>query len=223
VSRYVLPDLPYDYGALEPHISGKIMELHHDKHHKKYVDTANECIEKMLEFRKKQDFAGIAALETKLAFNVSGHVLHSLFWQNLAPKRGGEPEGELLELIERDFGGFQPFKKQLVQAAATVMGSGWSALVWDPVIQRLGTTQIHDHQNEVTLGSVPLLVLDAWEHAYYLQYQTDKEKYLGAIWNVVNWDDVASRLERARTFDLGLTRPAQGASASRPGAAPLTH
>jgi Fe-Mn family superoxide dismutase len=223
VSRYVLPDLPYDYAALEPHISAKIMELHHDKHHKKYVDTANECIEKMLELRKKQDFAGIAALETKLAFNVSGHVLHSLFWQNLTPGGGGEPEGDLLELIERDFGGFEPFKKQLVEAAATVMGSGWSALVWDPVIERLGTTQIHDHQNEVTQGSVPLLVLDAWEHAYYLQYQTAKEKYLEAIWNVWNWDDVAQRLDRARRLDLGLVRSAQGGPGKRPEPAPVTH
>jgi Fe-Mn family superoxide dismutase len=223
VSRYVLPDLPYDYGALEPHISGKIMELHHDKHHRKYCETANECIEKMIELRKKQDFAGIAALEQKLAFNVSGHVLHSLFWQNMRPGGGGQPQGELLEVIQRDFGGFEPFKKQLVQAASTIMGSGWSALVWDPVIQRLGTTQIHDHQNEVTQGSVPLLVLDAWEHAYYLQYQTAKEKYLDAIWNVWNWDDVARRLERARALDLGLEHSAQGVAAGQGQPAPLTH
>jgi Fe-Mn family superoxide dismutase len=223
VSRYVLPDLPYDYGALEPHISGKIMQLHHDKHHRKYVDTANECIEKMIDLRKKQDFAAIAALEQKLAFNVSGHVLHSLFWQNMSPDGGGEPEGELRELIERDFGGFEPFKKQLVEVASTIMGSGWSALVWDPIIQRLGTTQIHDHQSEVTQASLPLLVLDAWEHAYYLQYQTAKDKYFEAIWNVWNWDDVAQRLERTRNLDLHLEDAARGASGAQPGAAPLTH
>jgi Fe-Mn family superoxide dismutase len=221
VSRYVLPDLPYDYGALEPHISGKIMELHHDKHHRKYVETANECIEKMIDLRKKQDFAGIAALEHKLAFNVSGHVLHSLFWQNMSPNGGDEPEGELLELIERDFGGFDALKKQMVEAASTIMGSGWSALVWDPIIQRLGTTQIHDHQSQVTQGSVPLLVLDAWEHAYYLQYQTAKDKYFEAIWNVWNWDDVSQRLERARNLDLRLEHTAR--DAREPAGAPMTH
>jgi superoxide dismutase, Fe-Mn family len=222
VSRYVLPDLPYDYGALEPHLSAKIMELHHDKHHRKYVETANECIEKMIELRKKQDFPAIAALEQKLAFNVSGHVLHSLFWQNLSPNGGGEPEGELLEAIERDFGSFDAFKKQMVQVAATIMGSGWSALVWDPIIQRLGTTQIHDHQSEVTQGSLPLLVIDAWEHAYYLQYQTAKEKYFEAIWNVWNWADVAQRFERARNLDLWLEHTAQGTAAQQQ-AAPIAH
>src|SRR5205807_189252 len=184
VSRYVLPDLPYDYGALEPHLSGRLMQLHHDKHHRKYVDTANECIEKLLEARRAGEFDGIPALEHKLAFNVSGHVLHSLFWQNLAPGAGGEPVGALAQAIERDFGGFKLFKKQLVITASTIMGSGWAALVWDPVIERLGTTQIHDHQSEVTQASFPLLVLDAWEHAYYLQYQTEKEKYFEAIWNL---------------------------------------
>jgi len=208
VSRYVLPDLPYDYGALEPHLSGRIMELHHDKHHRTYVDTANECIEKLLEIRRKHDFDSIAALEHKLAFNVSGHLLHSLFWQNLAPGAGGKPQGPLAQAIERDFGGFDVFKEQLVHAAATITGSGWAALVWDPVIRRLGTTQIHDHQSEVTQGSVPLLVLDAWEHAYYLQYQTDKKRYFEAIWNLWNWSDVARRFESAQKVDLRLQHAA---------------
>src|SRR5438045_7446004 len=126
VSRYVLPDLPYDYGALEPHISGRIMELHHDKHHRKYVDTANEIIEKLLNARKKSDFAGIGALEEKLALNVSGHVLHSIFWRKLAPGAGGQPAGELAQLINRDFGSFDSFKKQLGEPANTVMRSGWA-------------------------------------------------------------------------------------------------
>ena len=220
MSRYVLPDLPYDYGALEPHISGRIMELHHDKHHRKYVDTANEIIEKLLASRKKSDFAAIAALEQKLAFNVSGHVLHSIFWQNLAPGAGGQPTGELAQLITRDFGSFDNFKQQMNEAATTLMGSGWSALVWDPVIERLGTTQIHDHQNEITQGSVPLLVLDGWEHAYYLQYQTDKDKYFSAIWNLWNWQDVAQRLARARKLDLGLQTAARGSTTA---VAPALH
>jgi superoxide dismutase, Fe-Mn family len=176
------------------------------------VETANDTIEKLLATRKKSDFAAIGALEQKLAFNVSGHVLHSIFWQNLAPGRGGEPQGELAQLIARDFGSFDTFKKQLVEAASTLMGSGWSALVWDPVIQRLGTTQIHDHQNEITQGSVPLLVLDAWEHAYYLQYQTGKEQYFEAIWNLWNWQDVSQRLVRAQKLDLGLSSPTRHAA-----------
>ena len=215
MSRYVLPDLPYDYGALEPHLSGRLMQLHHDKHHRKYVDTSNECIEKLLEARRAGQFDGIPALEHKLAFNVSGHVLHSLFWQNLAPGAGGEPVGALAQAIERDFGGFKLFKKQLVTTASTIMGSGWAALVWDPVIERLGTTQIHDHQSEVTQASFPLLVLDAWEHAYYLQYQTEKEKYFEAIWNLWNWEDVARRLAAAQRIDVRLEgsaeRPAEAA------------
>jgi Fe-Mn family superoxide dismutase len=216
VSRYVLPDLPYDYGALEPHLSGRIMELHHDKHHRTYVDTANECIEKLFDMRRKRDFESIAALEQKLAFNVSGHVLHSLFWQNLAPGAGGEPQGELEQAIKRDFGGFELFKQQLVQTAATIMGSGWAALVWDPIIRRLGTTQIHDHQSEVTQASLPLLVLDAWEHAYYLQYQTDKKRYFDAIWNLWNWNDVARRFEAAQQVDLRLMHAADQAGEAAP-------
>jgi len=112
VSRYVLPDLPYDYGALEPHLSGRIMELHHDKHHRTYVETANECIEQLLAMRRKGDFDAIAALEQKLAFNVSGHVLHSLFWQNMTPRGGGDPQGALAQAIARDFGSFDSFKQQ---------------------------------------------------------------------------------------------------------------
>ena len=216
MSRYVLPDLPYDYGALEPHLSGKIMQLHHDKHHRTYVDTANQCIDKLIEVRRKRDFDSIAALEHKLAFNVSGHVLHSLFWQNLAPQAGGEPQGELAKTIARDFGSFETFKQQMVNTASTIMGSGWAALVWDPVIQRLGTTQIHDHQSEVTQGSFPLMVLDAWEHAYYLQYQTEKNKYFEAIWNLWNWEDVAQRFSSAKAVDVRLER----AAADRPAAAP---
>jgi Fe-Mn family superoxide dismutase len=216
VSRYVLPDLPYDYGALEPHLSAKIMQLHHDKHHRGYVDNANQCIDKLIEVRRKRDFESIAALEHKLAFNVSGHVLHSLFWQNLAPQAGGEPQGELAQAIQRDFGDFDSFKQQMVQTAATIMGSGWAALVWDPVIQRLGTTQIHDHQSEVTQASFPIMVLDAWEHAYYLQYQTDKSRYFGAIWNLWNWEDIAQRFSAAKAVDVRLPRSAGGQPAAAP-------
>jgi superoxide dismutase, Fe-Mn family len=216
VSRYVLPDLPYDYGALEPHLSGKIMQLHHDKHHRAYVETANECIEKLIEVRRKRDFDSIAALEHKLAFSVSGHVLHSLFWQNLAPQAGGEPQGDLARAIARDFGSFDSFKQQLVHTAASIMGSGWAALVWDPVLRRLGTLQIHDHQSEVTQGGLPLLVLDAWEHAYYLQYQTDKKRYFEAIWYLWNWNDIARRFAAAQSVDLQIPEASDQAGVSPP-------
>jgi len=210
MSKYVLPELPYDYAALEPHISAEIMTLHHDKHHKAYVDGANTTLEKLHEAREKNDFAAIAALEKALGFHVSGHVLHSIFWQNLTPKGGGQPGGELANQINKDFGSFDKFKAQLTKAASTVMGSGWGALVWEPAGKRLLTTQIHDHQSETAQSSVPLLVLDAWEHAWYLQYKTDKVKFFEALWNVFNWKDVEARFASASKLDLGLRNVVAG-------------
>jgi Fe-Mn family superoxide dismutase len=204
MNRYNLPDLPYDYGALEPHISAEIMKLHHDKHHRAYVEGANKTMEELAEARARSDFSRIAALEHALAFNVSGHVLHSIFWNNLSPDGGGEADGELRKAIERDFGSFDTFKKQLIGAASTIMGSGWGALSWDPLGRRLVTTQIHDHQSEITQGGIPLLVIDAWEHAYYLQYKTEKKKFFEALWNLWNWDDVQARYSRAIQIDLGV-------------------
>jgi Fe-Mn family superoxide dismutase len=195
---YKLPDLPYDYGALEPHISGRIMQLHHDKHHSAYVKGANETLEKLAEARHKNDFAWIGGLEKALAFHVSGHVLHSLFWKNMKPRAGDRPTGELAQAIDRDFGGFDAFRKELIAAASSIMGSGWAALVWEPVAGRLVTAQIYDHQANVTQGGVPLLVLDAWEHAFYLQYQNRKTEFFEAVWNVWNWEDVAARFAALR-------------------------
>jgi Fe-Mn family superoxide dismutase len=211
MKRYVLPPLPYDYAALEPHISAEIMRLHHDKHHRGYVDHANQTIEELGEAQRREDFARIAQLERALAFNVSGHVLHSLFWQNLSPEGGGRPEGELLQAIARDLGGFDAFKAQLVETAMTIMGSGWAALCWDPVGGRLLTAQIHDHQSEITQSGVPLLVLDAWEHAYYLQYRNEKARFFEAVWNLWDWEDVAARYDMARRLDLRLRGVAEGA------------
>jgi Fe-Mn family superoxide dismutase len=223
MTRYALPDLPYDYGALEPHISGAIVELHHDKHHRGYVDGANKAIEKLLEMRHSGNFADIVDVQRSMQFNVSGHVLHSMYWQNMKPAGGGEPTGELASSIAADFGSFATFKKQLTHTASTIMGSGWAALVFDPVSRRLGTTQIHDHQSEITQGAVPLLVIDAWEHAWYLQYQSDKAKYFDAIWNVWNWDDVAARLASARTLDLGLAQTIDVGLGAMSEGAELTH
>ena len=205
---YRLPELPYDYSALEPHISGRIMELHHDKHHATYVEGANKTLEQLDEARDKADFTRLAALEKALAFNLSGHVLHSLFWQNMMPKGGGMPEGELAEAIKRDFGGFDSFKKQLSQAAATIMGSGWAALVWEPLGGRLLTTQIYDHQSNLSQGGIPLLVIDAWEHAFYLQYENRKAEFFEAVWKVWNWNDVAQRFRVARKVDVDIRNAA---------------
>jgi Fe-Mn family superoxide dismutase len=206
--RYTLPDLDYDFGALEPHISAQIMELHHDKHHKTYVDKANETLDKLAESRDKGDFSKIAGMERALAFNLSGHVLHSIFWKNLTPRGGGRPQGELLELITRDFGGFEAFQKQMSEVAATVMGSGWAALVWEPLAQRLLTCQIYDHQSNLSQGSLPLMVIDAWEHAYYLQYKNAKTEFFKAVWQLWNWDDVATRLQSTRQVNLQVPEPA---------------
>jgi superoxide dismutase, Fe-Mn family len=195
---YTLPDLSYDYGALEPHISGRIMELHHDKHHAAYVKGANETLEKLAEARSRGDFTRSAALEKALAFHVSGHILHSLFWRNMKPKSGDRPSGALAMAINRDFGSFEAFRKEMTAVAGSIMGSGWAALVWEPVAERLILAQIYDHQANMTQGGAPLLVLDAWEHAFYLQYQNRKTEFFEAIWNVWDWQDVAERFEAAQ-------------------------
>lgn len=215
MNKYTLPDLPYDHGALEPHISGEIMQLHHDRHHRTYVEGANQAIAMLAESRERGDFEKIAALERTLAFNVSGHVLHSMFWQNLMPKGGGRPNGALAEQIDADFDSFDAFRTQMIRTAATIMGSGWAALAWDPAGGRLITVQIHDHQSETAQGSVPLMVLDAWEHAYYLQYRADKTKFFEAVWNLWNWEDIAHRFMAARNVSLGLGNLAQAARAGR--------
>jgi Fe-Mn family superoxide dismutase len=194
---YTLPDLDYDFAALEPHISGEIMALHHGKHHKAYVEKANEALERIGEARAKNDLGNLAAFETALAFNASGHVLHSIFWKNLTPRGGGAPKGDLARRIDLDFGSFEAMKHQLTQAAATVMGSGWGALAWEPLASRLVTLQIHDHQSNVAQGAVPLMVIDAWEHAYYLQYKNQKAAFFEAVWNLWNWADVSDRFQRA--------------------------
>jgi Fe-Mn family superoxide dismutase len=195
---YTLPDLPYDPGALEPHISGRIMELHHDKHHATYVKGANTALEKLHDLRGKDDFTTLSLVEKSLAFNVSGHVLHSVFWTNLAPDGGGEPGGRLAEVIEEMFGGFPAFRHQMTEAAATIQGSGWSLASWEPTAQRIVIQQVYDHQGNHGQGTIPLLAIDAWEHAYYLQYANEKTKFFDAIWNVVNWRDVDRRFQGAQ-------------------------
>ena len=195
---YSLPDLPYDYAALEPAISGQILELHHDKHHAAYVAGLNTTLEKLAEAREKGDFGAIVGLEKTLAFNLSGHILHSIYWQNLSPDGGDRPEGALAEAIDASFGSFDNFRAQLTAATTTVQGSGWGVLAYDPLGDRLLVEQVYDHQGNVGIGNTALLVFDAWEHAWYLQYKNVKADYVNALWNIVNWADVAARYTAAR-------------------------
>jgi superoxide dismutase, Fe-Mn family len=202
MSDYTFPDLPYDFGALEPHYSDEVLELHHDKHHAAYVAGANTTLEKLAEARDKGEFGTIVGLEKALAFNVSGHILHSIFWKNLSPDGGDKPDGELGSAIDEHFGSLDAFKAQLTQASTTIQGSGWGVLAWEPLGQRLLIDQVYDHQGNVGQGSVPLLVFDAWEHALYLQYKNVKADYVAAFWNIVNWSDVAARLSGSRTLSI---------------------
>jgi superoxide dismutase, Fe-Mn family len=199
---YTLPDLPYDYAALEPHYSGEILELHHDKHHATYVQGANTALDKLGEARERGTFDTINQLQKNLAFNLSGHVLHSLFWQNMSPDGGDKPDGQLAAAIDGSFGSFEGLRNQLSEAALSVQGSGWGALTWEPVAQQLIVEQVYDHQSNVGQGAPPLLVLDMWEHAYYLQFKNVKADWVESFWNIVNWPDVAARFENARKLKL---------------------
>jgi Fe-Mn family superoxide dismutase len=201
---YSLPELPYRSDALEPLLSRELLELHHDAHHAAYVKGANDTLDKLEDARRTGKFDYIGQLEKSLAFNLSGHVLHSLLWRNLTASGGGTPTGELLTALTKDFGSFDGFKQQLTAAAVSVQGSGWGALSWDPLGQRLLVEQVFDHQGNTGNGTVPILVVDMWEHAYYLQYRNKKAGWLEAFWQLVNWSDVAARFAKVRKTDIGL-------------------
>ncbi|UCG34279.1 MAG: superoxide dismutase, partial [Phycisphaerales bacterium] len=163
-----LPPLPYAYDALEPHIDKQTMELHHDKHHLAYVNGLNTAEDKLASARESGDFAAIAALERMVAFHGCGHIHHLIFWENMGPNGGGQPGGDLAKQIGKDFGDFERFKKQFSQASATVEGNGWGVLTYNPLLGKLYTLGMLNHQNLSLTGSIPLLLLDVWEHAYYL-------------------------------------------------------
>jgi len=207
VADYALPDLPYDYGALAPHISGKIMELHHSKHHQTYVKGANTALEQMAEARDKNQLATVNPLAKNLAFNLAGHVNHSVFWPNMSPDGGDKPDGELAAAIQEDFGSFDAFRGHFTATAVGIQGSGWAILAWDSIGSRLLICQLYDHQGNLPVGLVPLLLLDMWEHAFYLQYRNVKDEYVAAWWNVVNWADVVRRFDNARVQAAGLVVP----------------
>ena len=200
---YSLPELPYDYAALEPWISGQIMELHHDKHHAAYVAGANGALEKLAAAREADDFSTITMLEKNLAFHLGGHVNHSVFWKNLSPEGGDKPEGELGAAIDDQFGSFDAFRAHFNAAATSLQGSGWAILAWDALGERLIIEQLYDQQANIAIGTQPLLMLDMWEHAFYLQYKNVKGEYVKAFWNVVNWADVQQRFAEAQKVKIG--------------------
>ena len=199
---YTLPDLPYDYSALEPHLSATLLELHHAKHHAAYVKGANTTLEKLANARTEDSFDTINQLQKNLAFHVSGHILHSVFWTNMSPDGGGKPEGDLAAAIDESLGSFEGFRQQLSEAATNVQGSGWGTLAWEPMAQRLVVEQVYDHQGNIGNGTVPLMVLDMWEHAYYLDYKNEKGDWVDAFWQIVAWPDVAKRFDRVRDLQL---------------------
>ncbi|WP_367127364.1 superoxide dismutase [Saccharothrix sp. HUAS TT1] len=209
MSQYVLPDLPYDYAALEPAITGEILELHHSKHHAAYVKGANDTLDRMAEIRERDDFSGIVGLEKTFAFNLSGHVLHTMFWDNLSPDGGDRPDGELAAAIAEHFGSFDAMAKQLSAATTLVQGSGWGVLAWEPLSQRLVVEQVYDHHGNVGMNTTPVLVFDAWEHAYYLQYRNVRPDYVQKLWSLVNWADVTRRFDAARAGGSGLVAPSK--------------
>lgn len=198
MSTYHLPELTYDYGALEPAISGEIMELHHSKHHAAYVAGANRALEQIAEVRESGDYGNIGALERTLAFNLAGHALHAMFWENLAPEGGDRPDGELAAAVDQQLGGYDRMRAEMTAVAGTVQGSGWAVLAWDSIGQRLVVHQLYDHHSNVAITSTPLLVMDVWEHAFYLQYRNVKADYIERLWSLVNWSDVGRRFDAAR-------------------------
>ena len=197
MTDYTLPDLDYDYGALEPHISGHINELHHSKHHASYVKGANDALAKLADARDKDDYTAILLYEKNLAFNLGGHINHSIWWKNLSPDGGDKPTGDLAAAIDGAFGSFDKFRAQFSAAANGLQGSGWAVLGYDSLGERLLTFQLYDQQANVPVGIIPLLQVDMWEHAYYLQYKNVKADYVKAFWNVVNWPDVDRRFAAA--------------------------
>jgi Fe-Mn family superoxide dismutase len=194
---YKLPDLPFDYKALEPHISEGQLKLHHDKHHAAYVNGANGILERLDMARQAGGEVDMKATSKELSFNVGGHILHSLFWSNLAPaaKASKEPRGTLADALKNEFATFERFKKEFTAVAVSAEGSGWAALGLCGQTHRPMIMQIEKHNVNVMPNERILMVLDVWEHAYYLDYKNERARFVEAFWNVVNWDEVNKRLE----------------------------
>ncbi|MFS0917460.1 superoxide dismutase [Brevibacillus sp. 179-C 1.1 NHS] len=198
VGRHTLPPLPYAYNALEPYIDETTMQIHHNKLHQKYVDDLNIAERKLAEARESGNFDLVRHWERELAFNGAGHYLHTIFWPAMSPNGGGTPSGDLAAAINRYFGSYDSFKRHFSQAAEKVEGPGWAILVWSPRAHHLEILTAEKHQNLSQWDTIPLLVLDVWEHAYFLGYQNQRNKYVENWWNIVNWPYVEERFEQAR-------------------------
>ena len=197
IKSFTLPNLPYDYAALTPYISEQQLKLHHDKHHQAYVNGGNAAFEKLDKARKENAEIDVKATLKELSFNAGGHILHSIFWTNLAPAGkggGGNPSGAIADLIDRNFGSFERFKKEFTMAATSVEGSGWAALALHPCVDRPLIMQLEKHNVNVYPTFNILMVLDVWEHAYYLDYKNERPKFVEAFWNIVNWDQINKNL-----------------------------
>ena len=204
MADYTLPELAYDYSALAPHISAAIMELHHSKHHQAYVTGANTALAQLAEARDKGDYAWVNKLEKDLSFNLGGHVNHSIFWTNLSPDGGDKPTGELAAAIDDQFGSFDKFAAHFTAVALGVQGSGWAVLAYDSIGQKLIIVQFFDQQGNLPAGIVPILMLDVWEHAYYLDYKNVRADYVKAFWNIANWANAQARFTAATEKTAGL-------------------
>ena len=198
MEKYKLPDLPYAYDALAPYMSEEVLKLHHDKHHAAYVNAANTLIDKIQEARDKKTELDFKSVLKSLSFNAGGHVLHSCFWNTMAPADSGKnkPSGKILKAIEKEFGSFERFKTEFTETAKSVEGSGWAILACDPTREVLGLLQIEKHNVNFIPESVILLPLDVWEHSYYLDYKNDRAKFVEQWWNIVNWEEVEKRFSQ---------------------------
>lgn len=198
IGGHTLPPLPYSYDALEPYIDREIMRLHHDKHHQSYVDGLNKAEKEIQKARQTNNFELIKHWEREAAFHGAGHYLHTIFWNVMSPNGGGMPSGMLMREINQTFGSFEKFKTHFSEAAKNVEAVGWTILVWAPRSRRLEILQAEKHQNLSQWDVIPLLTLDVWEHAYYLQYKNERKKYVENWWNVVNWREVERRFHEAQ-------------------------
>ncbi len=200
MKEQTLPKLLYDYQDLEPVISKEIMELHHKKHHQAYVNNYNAALEKYQKAEKEGDLSSMIALQPALKFNGGGHFNHSLFWQILCPKNKAKPspEGSLLKQLEKDFSSFSSFQEGFSQKTGAIQGSGWGWLGWNKGAFRLEIATTLNQDPLSLQGLIPLMGIDVWEHAYYLQYKNARPEYLKAIWQIINWNMVEEKFEKAR-------------------------